>query len=139
MFIFQYEAVVKQCEAVGLVVLYQWKAIFLQIGAQLTREEKISIATLVEIESKKGDIYLQMKTAITKIGHQEEKASAEVLMAEDDYCEDPLEMIESILFGDSRRFYRGFDNRGYGRQRNQQNSQGYNSRGYQGGRGSQEA
>jgi len=80
-----------------------------------------------------------MKTAIRKIGPREEKTSAEVLMAEEDYYEDPVEMVESILYGDSRRFYRGFDNRGYGRQRNQQNSQGNNSRGYQGGRGYQEA
>ncbi len=60
---------------------------------------------------------MQMKTAIRKIGHCTDKESSEVLLAEGEYEEDP---VEDILYGERRpngnwrpRNQQGYQNQGY--------------------------
>jgi len=89
----------KESEALGLVLPDNWKAIMLQIGAGLSKQEQNNVATMINMDSKMGDCYMQMKTAIRKIGHRQEKDSAEVMLAEDEYVEDP---VEDILHGKRR-------------------------------------
>jgi hypothetical protein len=98
-FIAQFDKIMKESEALGLVLPDNWKAIMLQIGAGLSKQEKNNVARMVNMDSKMGDCYMQMKMAIRKIGHQEEKDSAEVMLAEDEYIEDP---VEDILYGERR-------------------------------------
>jgi hypothetical protein len=96
-YIAQFDEIMKESEALGLNLPDNWKAIMLQIGAGLSKQEKNNVATLVNMDSKMGDCYMQMKMAIRKIGHREEKDSVKVMLAEDEYVEDP---VESILYGE---------------------------------------
>jgi len=98
-FIAQFDEIMKESEALGLVLPDNWKAIMLQIGAGLSKQEQNNVATMINMDSKMGDCYMQMKTAIRKIGHRQEKDSAEVMWAEDEYVEDP---VEDILYGERR-------------------------------------
>ncbi len=70
LFIAQFDSILKGSEAVGLILPDNWKAIMLQIAAGLSKQEKNNVATLVNMDSKMGDCYMQMKTAIRKIGHR---------------------------------------------------------------------
>ena len=72
----------KESEALGLVLPDNWKAIMLQIGAGLSKQEQNNVVTMINNDSKMGDCYMQMKTAIRKIGHRQDKDSAEVMLAE---------------------------------------------------------
>jgi len=76
-----------------------WKAIIPQIAAGMSKSERNNLATLVNMDSKQEDCYMQMKAAIRKIGHRTEKDNEEVLLAEDDWLEDP---VEDILYGERR-------------------------------------
>ncbi len=115
-----FDKVMKDSEALGLNMPDNWKAIMLQIGACLNKQEKNNVATLVNMDSKLNDCYMQMKSAIRKIGNREEKDSAEVMMAEDEYVEDP---VEGILYGEStdrrsgNNYWKPRDNRDGGNNR----------------------
>jgi hypothetical protein len=112
-FIAEFDAIMKESEAVGLILPDNWKAIILQIAAGLTKSEKNNVATMVNMDSKLEDCYMQMKSAIRKIGHRTEKESDEVLLAEDEWIEDT---VDDILSGERRLNGNGrprFQNQGY--------------------------
>jgi hypothetical protein len=66
-FIAEFDAIMKESESVGLILPDNWKAIMLQILAGLTKQEKNNVATMVNMESKTENVYMQMKTALRKI------------------------------------------------------------------------
>jgi len=119
-FIAEFDAIMKESKVVGLNLPDNWKAIILQIAAGLTKAEKNNVATMVNMDSKMSDCYMQMKAAIRKIGHREGKDNAEVLFAEGEYIDDP---VEDILYGERRangnwrpRNQQGYQNQGYNNQ-----------------------
>jgi hypothetical protein len=139
-FISQFDAVIKQCESVGLVLPDNWKAIMIHIAAGLSKLEENSIATMVNLDSKNDDVYQQMKMAIRKIGHRKDTDTEEVMLAEEEGLEDQM---EDILYGETRGFGRNYwkprqagppgnqyprrnqDNRGYQENRRYQDNRGY--------------
>jgi len=121
-FIAQFDEIMKESEALGLVLPDNWKAIMLQIGAGLSKQEKNNVATMVNMDSKMGDCYMQMKMAIRKIGHRQENDSAEVMLEDYEYVEDP---VENILYGERRS-----NGNNYWKPRNRQDA-GNQQRGYQ--------
>ena len=98
-YIAQFDEIMKESEALGLVLPDNWKAIMLQIGAGLSKQEKNNVTTMVNMDSKLGDCYMQMKMAIRKIGHKEDNDSTEVMLAENEYEGDS---VEDILYGERR-------------------------------------
>jgi len=105
----------KECEAVAFTLPDNMKAIILNIATGMSKSEKSNVATLVNMESKLGDCYDQMKTAIRKICHTD-KENQEVLLAEDEWI--PADPVDDILFGESR-------SNGNGRQRFQKQQRGF--------------
>ncbi len=71
----EFDAIMKVSEAVGLILPDNWKAIILQIAAGMSKAEKNNVATMVNMDSKQEDCYMQMKAAIRKIGHRTDKDS----------------------------------------------------------------
>jgi hypothetical protein len=130
-YIAQFDEVMKDSEALGLNMPDNWKAIMLQIGACLNKQEKTNIATLVNMDSKMSDCYMQMKSAIRKVCGNDDKDSTEVMMAEDEYVEDP---VEGILYGErtdrrsGNNYWRGNNRRDGG---NNRQDGGNQQRGYQ--------
>ncbi len=65
-FIAEFDAIMKECEAVSFTLPDNMKAIILNIATGMSKSEKSNVATLVNMESKLGDCYDQMKTAFRK-------------------------------------------------------------------------
>ncbi len=119
-FMAEFDEIMKEAEALGLNLPDNWKAILLHAATGLTKAERNNIAMLVDMDSQMSDCYMQMKSAIRKIGHRDAKESDVVMLAEGECVGDP---VEEILYGE-----RGFQNQGFWRPRFQ--NQGFNNRGF---------